>query len=186
MKIDSLDKTIVASYKDEIKPDEIKSVISGIMYVGNEFLDTNDLQPGDIFKIGGDYYINIRPICDTVISRNGCDGEFYAIKGSQLREKDIKERYIGGHLDSIVERQDEVILYGVDGKDFYRFSFKKVYIKKFIDERDKRKCRLISPYINHVQQKYSSYVGRFGLPRIPSEIINDFLPKEEAKGEGPV
>lgn len=177
------DQSILDAYKGEISKDEIKAVIQGIMFMSNEYLHGKDLQPGDIFKIGGNYYLNLRPVCDTIIGRMNegeipsdyCDGDFYAIKGSKLRPVDVKERY-NQQFEMLNERMDEVILYGVEEKEFFRFSLKKLYIQNFIQQRATRKCRLLAPYVSHVQQKYSSYVGRFGLPRTPTEIILDNLP----------
>ena len=177
------EEDVIQKYQGEIKKDEIKGVIQGIMFAENKVLSEYDLQPGDIFKIGGNYYLNLRPICDTVIGRmeaNGdpsqaCDGEFYAIKGSKLNANALQDRY-DRKLEMLNERSNEVILYGVDGKDFVMFNFKKSYIFKYPEHKTARISRLLSPYINNVQQKYSSYIGRFGLPRIPIQIIEDLLP----------
>ncbi len=179
------DQVILEGYNGNITKNEIKEVIQGIMFMNSDYLHDKDLQPGDIFKIQGDYYLNLRPICDTIIGRMeenetpsaSCDGNFYSIKGSKMRPIDVKDRY-NSNLEMINERIDEVVIYGVEEKEFFRFSLKKIYIHNFITQRGNRKCRLVSPYITHIQQKYSSYVGRFGLPRMPVEIITDNLPMD--------
>lgn len=149
---------------------EIKEVIQGIMYLDKEKIPENDLQPGDIFKIGGDYYLNIRPVCDTVLGRAGCDREFYAIKGNKISKPALKKRY-DKELTLIIEQENEIILYGVESKDFVMFSLKKIEKLNYDDKSERRIARLLPPYVNHVQQKYSHYVSRVGLPRLPAEII---------------
>lgn len=149
---------------------EIKEVIQGIMYLDKEKIPENDLQPGDIFKIGGDYYLNVRPVCDTVLGRTGCDREFYAIKGNKISNPALKKRY-DKKLTLIIEQENEIILYGVESKDFVMFSLKKIEKLNYDDKRERRIARLLPPYVNHVQQKYSHYVSRVGLPRLPVEII---------------
>ncbi len=183
-KLVNYDSAILNAYAADITKDELKAVIQGVMFMNSSYLHDKDLQPGDIFKIGGgEYLMNLRPVCDTVIGRMtddgtaspACDGEFYAIKGSKLKPKDVEDRY-NTKYEMLTERIDEVILYGVEEKEFFRFSLKKLYINNFLEKRADRKCRLLAPYINHVQQKYSAYVGRFGLPRTPTQIILDNLP----------
>ena len=180
------EKEVIQGYKGVISKDEIKGVIQGVMYADNKVLSEFDLQPGDIFKIDKNYYLNLRPICDTVIGRmeaNGegnqaCDGDFYAIRGSKMSANNINDRY-DKSLEMLNERSNEIILYGVDGKDFFQFNFKKSYVFSYTEHKSKRISRLLSPYINNVQQKYSSYIGRFGLPRMPIQIIEDLLPKAD-------
>jgi hypothetical protein len=68
-------------------------------------------------------------------------------------------------------RHDLVLIYGVDGKDFIKFNFKQTEILKYEELKPKLLCRLLPPYINNVQQLYSSYIERFGLPRIPNSVL---------------
>lgn len=159
---------IDTSSEDGLDIAEIKAVIKGVMYLDKDKIPEDDLQPGDIFKIGGDYYLNIRPACDTVLNRKNCDKEFYAIKGSP---REISDRY-DKDLKLIINRVDEEIIYGIDNKDFLSFSFKKVYKYKFDDYKDRRRARLLPPYINQVQLRYAHYASRVGLPRLPEEILS--------------
>lgn len=185
-----LDKKIVCQDSDqEICPDEIKQVLVGSMYLGNDKLPPRDVFPGDIYTWDDEsdkaYYINIRPGCDTVVDRKGCDQKLYLLRGTPYAVEKMKK---DGRYDDeygLVERIQDVVLYGLDGNDFVRFGFKKVRQIKFDDKKYHRICRLISPYMNNVQQKYSAYTGRVALPRLPKKVVKaDERPQEEKKSSG--
>ena len=52
-----------------------------------------------------------------------------------------------------------------------QFSLRELYIKSWNEIKDKRIGRLLPPHITRVQQKYSHYIQRQGLPSIPKEAI---------------
>lgn len=164
-----LDEKKVNRRKFSILHDEIKDVIQGIMYIEKKNIPQNEVVPGDIFKKSQKYYINIRPECDTIISREGCDGKIYLLKGSKLTTEQFKNCYDSKY--GIIKSHTFFLLYGLDGKDFVRFNLKEIIIEDFKEFADSRICRLLPPYINDVQQQYSSYAGRFGLPRIPNKVL---------------
>ena len=165
------DKSLICAGDDSsLNMSEIKEVMQCIMYLDKKRIPENDLQPGDIFKFGGAYYLNIRPACDTVIGRDEFDGEFYAIKGAKMSKKQIANRIEKGNK-IIIPHVNETILYGLDNKDFVAFSFDRVYQYVWEEKRGKRIARLLPPHINDVQQRYAHYASRVGLPRLPAEII---------------
>lgn len=161
---------------EEIQSEEIKSVIIGSNYISSKNINEKDVQPGDIFLIDKKYYINFRPVCDTVISRDNCDGMLYCLKGDKLSSGQVKERYNESYK-MLIERNNEVILYGVDGKNFVSFSLKSFESFNYKDIQSKRIQRLLPPYSNYLQQAISSYMQRVGLPRTPVMIIEGALPK---------
>lgn len=172
-----LDSKKINRKKHPINHDEIKDVIQGMMFIDEKYIPKNDVRPGDIFsRGGGKYYINIRPECDTIIERVNAkgeklyDGKIYVLKGEKIKSKDFKENHFDKKV-GLKSRHDFVLVYGIDGKDFVKFNFKEILIEEFETLKTKRISRLISPYINNVQQLYSSYVGRFGLPRIPNRVL---------------
>ena len=65
-------------------------------YVQNSFLDRSSPEVGDVFKIDGEFYVNIRPSCD-LISRNGSSVEdvcLYLLKPEKIKDnKKISEKY---------------------------------------------------------------------------------------------
>jgi hypothetical protein len=165
-----LDKEKVSRRRFSINHEEIKDVIQGIMYLEKNNIPPNEVVPGDIFKKQGNYYINIRPECDTIIERQGCDGKIYLLKGSKITSQQFKKNHYNNKY-GIIKNQNILLLFGLDGKDFIGFNLKELIIVDFQEYAGNRLCRLLPPYINDVQQQYSSYVGRLGLPRIPNKVL---------------
>jgi len=165
-----LDKKKVNRKKFKVNHDEIKDVIQGMMYIDKKNIPVNEVRPGDLFKKGGNYFINIRPECDTIIDRPGCDGKIYLLKGSKLTSEQFKKTHYNKKY-GIIKSQTNFLLYGLDSKDFVRFNLKEMLIVDYKDYSESRLCRLLPPYINDVQQQFSSYVGRSGLPRIPNRVL---------------
>ena len=168
--------------KKRVKVDEkdIQKVIEGQTFIDNEKLKEDDLDVGDIFlgkESGQDtYYINIRPTCNL----RPYDGEsvedvrLYLLKGEEF-EIPTKKASI----------KEELILDGKQGHSYYKiyclyngkhvkFKFKNLNIMKLkqlkTEKKAKRIGRVLPPYITELRSKYTSYLNRQGLPRIPYEI----------------
>lgn len=165
-----LDEKKINRKKFKVNHDEIKDVIQGMMFLDQKKIPSDEVRPGDIFKKGGDYYINIRPECDTILKRPTCDGKIYLLKGSKVTSGQFKENYYNKKY-GIIKSHTNLLLYGLDGKDFVRFNLSEMSIENYAEYSKNRLCRLLPPYINDVQQQFSSYVGRFGLPRIPDRVL---------------
>lgn len=122
------------------------------------------------------YYINIRPTCDCV-GRVGNDGLMYLLMCTQVTGKKSAELYNtkDGHFNETVGCAIVGPLY--KGK-IYHINFKTIEIVKYDDWKDKKVGRILPPIINHVTERYSLYVQRQALPRIPKELIPDLPPQE--------
>lgn len=165
-----LDSKKINRRKYPINHEEIKDVIQGMMYLEKKNIPENEIRPGDIFKKQGYYFINIRPECDTVIERQGYDGKIYLLKGNKISAPQFKKSHYSNKY-GIIPSHTNFLLYGLDEKDFIRFNLKELFVMDLAKIKTHRICRLLSPYINNIQQQYSSYVGRFGLPRIPNRVL---------------
>ncbi|MEO9484597.1 MAG: hypothetical protein ABJG47_14160 [Ekhidna sp.] len=178
-KIDSLQKKFIQGADNLVlDKEEIKEVLKGLMYLDESYLNKDEFRPGDVFKgsKSGKYLLNIRPECDTVTGRT--DGYLYLIKGSKMTPNQA-ERHFGDNYSKdlgIREKHDESILFGIDGSDFVVFKFNEVKIEEANSLKDKRKCRILHPYINNIQQKFSSYSSRVGLPRFPHDLMVEIVP----------
>lgn len=153
-------------------PEEIRSLVINSQFVFDDSIPSNDLQPGDIFK--GEkknvYYINIRPICDTVIDRETCDGIVYCLRGKKVSDKSVSEKF-NEKYGYINQRDNEYIVFGIERSKFVSFSLSSLYQFEFKELKESRLQRLLPPHITNLQQKYSGYLGRIGLPRTFKEII---------------
>ena len=83
---DGLLKTLEARRNQE--PATVLRVLEGERFLPKNRLHGDALAPGDVFKKGGDYYVNIRPDCDC-IARDGevqADGQGISAEGSLKNE----------------------------------------------------------------------------------------------------
>jgi len=148
---------------------EISDIHRATMYIGG---DLHGIKPGDIFKDGSNYYLNIRPECDTVQGRSGCDNMLYVLRGHILQQKELrkfrKDQY--SKTMGIIQHVNEAILPLLDGQSIIRFSFRKIDVKPIAELSTKRLCRLTHPYIENIQQRFSTFLGRIGTPRLPKDI----------------
>lgn len=161
------EKKILDGKRMAVKKEDLIKVLESERYLPNDKLNAGLAAPGDIFKVDGDFFVNIKAECDC-ISREGEELELYCLKGQKITKP--KEIYVKkyGKFD---ENETEFIVYPIlDGKA-YKFSFKKLYIKKWSEISNKRRGRIIPPFSTKLQQKYSSYLQRQGLPRIPAKSL---------------
>lgn len=165
-----LDSKKINKRKFPVNHEEIKDVIQGTMFLEKKNIPETEVRPGDIFKKQGKYFINIRPECDTIIDRAGYDGKIYLLEGNKISATQFRKNHFNGKY-GIISNHNNFLLFGLDGKDFIRFNLKELNVSELTEMDSYRICRLLPPYINDVQQQYSSYVGRFGLPRIPTRVL---------------
>ncbi len=128
---------------------------------------------GDFYKKGGKYYMNIRPTCDCV-SRDGNSNNVYLLNCSRLRDEQIVEMYENGHFKETI---GTAVVGPLFDNGVYRIYFKELKKEEYSQWKDKKVGRILPPIINHITERYSLYVQRQALPRIPKEI----LPESEIK-----
>lgn len=152
---------------------EIRRVLQGERFIGNDSLQQDSISTGDVFDAGsGNIYLNIRPECDC-IARSGSsvdEIDLYLIKGSKLSEEKVRKHY-NREYGNIKEIDTQSIVFSLRKGKAYDFRFDELFIKKWSEFKDNRLGRLLPPYITRIQQRYSLYLQRQGLSRIPKEAI---------------
>jgi hypothetical protein len=138
-----------------------------------------DICPGDVFHQNDIYYLNIRPECDT--TRRTSNPEIYLLKGYVRDPKEVKENsYYEDY--GIIDKEPEITMPLLDGHPFVVFKKRDLFIRKYSEMKDYKICRVALPFITRIRQSYSSYIGRFGLPSYPEEIIKSLF---ESIGDSP-
>lgn len=148
----------------------LKKNLSDFPFTGDIFKEEFEEKEKDKKKYR--YFINIRPECDIVRQRNV---ELYCLKGRVIDENKInshEDTNISFEKGSFIEKINSSIVPFIDNGMIVEFCFKDIIIKKWNDLKEKRIGRLLPPYITRVQQRYSFYLQRQGLPSIPKEAIN--------------
>ena len=141
-----------------------------------ESLHEDDVSCGDLFKVEKSqsnetteftYYLNIRAQCDLRSKKL-----VYCLKGRVVDETKINKK--GGFpVDEghFLEKINHSVVPFLDGGKIIEFLFRNMKIQEWKDLKENRVGRLLPPYITRIQQRYSLYMQRQGLPRIPDAAI---------------
>lgn len=166
--VPQFDNTIIEIKKEGITKEEIRRVLECERFIPNTKLPDYPFA-GDIYLIDNCYYVNIRPDCDIIREKK----DLYLLKGNVIDETKINSNAnenIVFNQGSFQEKINNCIVAFVDGR-ILSFSLRKLTIEKWNDIKNKRQGRLLPPFITKIQQKYSAYLQRQGLPSIPKEAI---------------
>jgi len=164
-----LDEKIILKNSKKIDMDEIKIIWKGLMYQTDNL---TEIKPGDIYFINKNYYINIRPECDTVQGRDYSD-YIILIRIKKLSKKDLERRKNeNGDPHPIIT---EAFLYLFNDHNLWSINFKNIIIRKTKYIKKYRIARVLPPFINEVQQRFSSFIGRFGIPSIPKDLRKEIF-----------
>lgn len=167
--VPQFDNTIIEIKKEGITKEEIRRVLECERFIPNTKLPDYPFA-GDIYLIDNYYYyVNIRPDCDIIREKK----DLYLLKGTVIDETKINsntDENIVFNQGSFQEKVNNCIVAFVNGK-ILSFSLRKLTIKKWNEIKDNRQGRLLPPFITNIQQKYSAYIQRQGLPSIPNQAI---------------
>jgi len=174
----AFDDDILNQEDDGISKEDIRKVLEAERFIKNDALPDIPFT-GDLFEYEVDangskenkYYLNIRPECD--IARNS-NPDLYCLKGRILDEQKINsgnDDEISFKKGNFIEKLNNTYIPFIDDGKIIEFFFKKIKIKKWNSIKSTRIGRLLPPYITKVQQRYSSYLQRQGLPAIPEKAI---------------
>ena len=160
---------------EESQKESLKELYRRLVYI-NKDID-KDVRPGDIFKKDGSYYLNIRPECDTT-RRAGSNPKIYLLKGDTMAPQEVKKTSYTD-LYGIIDKENEITMLLLDGNPFVVFNKRKLLVEKYSRWKEHKICRVASPFITRMRQSYSSYLGRFGVPSYPKQILESLFESTE-------
>jgi hypothetical protein len=178
----TFDDDILDQEDDNISTEDIRKVLEAERFIKNGALPDKPCT-GDLFEyecvINGSkkkrYYLNIRPECDIAIRPDGTSNpDLYCLKGCVINEARINsnnDNKILFEKGNFIDKLNNTYIPFIIGGKIIEFFFKEIKIKKWNAIKNKRIGRLLPPYITKVQQRYSFYVQRQGLPAIPEKAI---------------
>lgn len=157
----------------KIDKKELRRVLEGKCFMRK--IHDDDISPGDVFKISSKYYLNIRAACDCVPDRSVSVApidsvKLYLLKGKKLSQNDGR-KFFNKKYGFFTERVSQSIAFPIDDGNFISFDFKLIEIKEWHEVKNNRIGRILPPYINRIQQRYSLYIQRQGLPRVPYKAL---------------
>ncbi|WMW22777.1 hypothetical protein RE476_02845 [Methanolobus mangrovi] len=162
----------------DIEMDEIRKVIEGERFISNHRLHSDSILAGDVFgENNKEVYLNIRPDCDCIPDRSKGDStlddvKLYLIRGDRITFKKESDSYIKRY-GNFSEQENTAFVFSMIAGRSYVFRFKDILIADWKDYKDKRIGRLLPPHITRIQQRYSFYLQRQGLPRTPEVAVNN-------------
>ena len=143
-------------------------VLEGERFLPKNRIHGDALAPGDVFKKGRDYYINIRPDCDCIAREGEVQAQIkaYLLKGDKVTNTKVRERLSGkyGHMS---ESDTESVVFGMTGGATVSFQFAELLVEESGGWIACRIGRLLPPYLTRLQQRYAAYLQRPGLSRVP-------------------
>lgn len=157
--------------------DELRKVLEGERFLKSKSLHKEDLGTGDLFKDEYQdndatkvrYYLNIRAQCDLVREKSP---KLFLLSGYILEQKQNgKIQNISFNQGQYLEKPNHAVVAFLDGGKIIEFKFDEFSIRAWSGIKTKRIGRLLPPYINKIQQRYSLYMQRQGLSRIPDAAI---------------
>lgn len=155
----------------EPDPEEVRCVLEGERYINVDQLCSDEISTGDIFTGDNEetYFLNIRAQCDLVRERNP---KLYCLKGRIVNEANLNTED-GIPFDAINgefrEKKTHAIVSCIDEGKIIEFLFRDLKIMPWNELKARRIGRLLPPYITRIQQLYSLYFQRQGIPRVPGE-----------------
>lgn len=181
---------ILGQEDGNISTEDIRKVLEAERFIKSDALPDIPFT-GDLFEYiveGSEekkYYLNIRPECDIARDKKP---ELYCLKCRILNEEKInsgeKEDNVPFIQGNFIEKVNNAYIPFIDGGKIIEVLFRNMTIfkweEKLKDKNDKetgkmfketRIGRLLPPYITKVQQRYSFYLQRQGLPAIPEKAI---------------
>lgn len=150
----------------------LKKVLEGERFIPASRLAKHSIAPGDIFKKGGDYYINIRPDCDCIPrgSAKLDSVKLYLLKGQRLTANNESKAFRAG-FGLFEERGFEAIMFAVDDGQTIAFKLKEITVQSWRSWKGRRVGRLIGPHLTGLQQRFAGYLQRPGTSRIPTQAV---------------
>lgn len=145
------------------------AVLEAERFIRKDGLHADSIAPGDVFKKGGKFWVNIRPDCDCILRGADADLELYLLEGEKAPRSWLART--NPTYGTLPERDTEAAVFGMIEGTTVVFHFKDLHVVKWSEWNSKRIGRLLSPFITRIQQRYSAYLQRPGLPRVPGLLL---------------
>jgi len=185
----------------DLTKNEIRKVLEAERFIKSDSLPPDIPFTGDLFKIykyelsenatseKEFYFINVRPDCDIAIRNGHKNPKLYCLECEIIDEDRINsgnKNQIIFDKGTFIEKTVNTYLPFIESGKIFAIKFKdlKIYAwkqKLFPKQKnggrrefkEARLGRILPPYITAIQQKYSFYLQRQGLPAIPVKAIKE-------------
>lgn len=172
MRVDAFEEEHLGGQADDVSSEELQKLIAETSFRVADVLPPDEVRCGDLYEgeEARKYWLNLRPDCDCIPREGGDIGDVdvYCVEGTRLKRNKLRRLFKNGHFE---ERVSQSVVFGVvDGKSIL-FDFATLRVCKYSELRERRVGRLLHPYVTRVQQRYSLFIQRQALPRIPDAAV---------------
>jgi hypothetical protein len=163
--------TNVEEVARQVKAEEVRKVLEGERFVRDDQLQSS-VSVGDVFRKGGEYFVNVRPECDCVARGDGStdDIQLYLIRGDKVTDSKFHKSF-NSELGCFNEKDTTGTVFAMYDGVTVCFQFQDLRIEKWGAWKDKRIGRLIPPYSTRLLQRFGAFIQRVGLARIPEQAV---------------
>lgn len=167
--------SVTASDGTNPDKDQLRRILESALFVSGNKLTDDQYGCGDLFQSNDNdellYQLNIRCDCDC-IARNGNIGDvhLYLLNGRVVSETDLQGDDIFNDKTGFNRPMNKAFLFPVDTGKCIGFSFldlKKKKVKDLINEGAVRIGRVTAPHITDIRQRYSLWMQREGISKVP-------------------
>jgi len=99
--------------------------------------------------------------------------KIYLLKGDVKIAEDIRENYQPTY--GIIDKENQITMLLLDGNDFVVFDKRKFLVENYSTWKNYKIYRVTHPFITQIRQSYSSYLGRFGVPSYPAQMLESLF-----------
>ncbi len=170
----SLDSEVFNNSNIKYDKTEILECLSRQRFIDNSFLDPDTPNTGDVFNYNHSFFINIRPCCDLIERNRDCTADeviLYLLKCDSVKKQSSIGKRFCPHYGKFQDSEVSYIIYPICNKYMVEIKFKELSQKQWKEIKDKRIGCLLPPFLTNLQMKYSAYLQRQGLPRLPVELF---------------
>lgn len=158
----------------------LRRLVEFSMFIPESSLTADEIGTGDIFRIGErkKIFLNIRCDCDT-IQRGGSHEahvQLYCLEGETISEKELTEERFHRKWGLQNVRDNEHTIFPVLNGRAVVLKFSDIHQKTLADLKANnwtRLGRLTPPIITQIRQRFSLWLQRDGLAKIPVEAVFD-------------
>ena len=150
-----------------------------------ERLHSDVTMPGDFFWENEEQHpppaidICLTPACDLVARGQKVDDvQMFMVRAALVGDDELKNRKAIKHTLRSSDMTTSVLLHHLVMEDaMYRVKFKDWFVTTWGEVKDKRRGRLLDPYVTLLQQRNALFSQRQGLPRLPK---NFYRPRDSS------
>ncbi|MBN2162439.1 MAG: hypothetical protein JW713_05810 [Pontiellaceae bacterium] len=164
--------------------EDIRQILEASMIIDNSRLVSDQYRCGDIFRLDeGDnllFKLNIRCDCDCIARDGNTENVMlYLLNGRVVNDDALSRDEVFSERFGFSRPMNRAYLFPIDHGKCVAFNFcdiKKVKVRDLVNEGSIRIGRVTAPHVTDIRQRYSLWLQREGLPKVPIVSVRGSMP----------